>query len=201
MIARRGSRGFSLLEVVVAMAVFSVVALAGTSALRDAAMIEERISDASRDTGDLSIALRLLRRDLTFLLRPGADLPGLAAWSDGFVVLSSGVLLADDPPVSGTGLVVWLLDPETARLTRHAVPGIDPDLVSRARAAGSLRAGFGEFPVGQAVLQEVTDLQLRSHDGTAWRPSAPGTDLSLAAMVEVRIDLADRGPVRVVVAP
>lgn len=129
-IGGRRDAGFSLLELVAVLAIFSVVALMGVQALNAVLGAERRLRAVEQDVGRLSLALRLLRRDLRHAVDlpvPGADgtpRPGLFVRAgDGVLELTvSGVLQPGAVPVDGLGRVAWLFDAQSGALARRIEP-------------------------------------------------------------------------------
>jgi len=177
--------GFSLLELVAVLAIFSVVGLMGVQALNAVLGAEHRLRSVEQDVGRLSLALRLLRRDL----RHAVDLPVeggdgtpraglLVRVGDGALELTvSGVLQVGTPPVDGLGRVLWLFDAETGALARRIDPLSD--------------IGPSDTPP-RPVLEDITGIGFSLFDPVAgWRRidgdlAVPASARALAVEIEHR---------------
>jgi len=124
--------GLSLLELVVAMALFALVAVMGLQLLTGTLRIRDRLEIASTETGDLSRALALLRADLTNATPMRFDPPGdagprsaLTASATGFQLSVSGQV--DLPPINALGFhrVDWQLASD-GTLSRSFWPVLSP---------------------------------------------------------------------------
>ena len=168
--ARRPPRGFTLVEILLVLALVGIVAAVGIAPVVHTVGLLTRVEDdfaedtafrlaASRMAGDWQSllpvpqgpAFRLIRRDKF----GGAANDAVVAWSG----VSRG---GNRPQGSVLYRVIWPDDPFSAMipgLYRWFLGGIlpyqvDPDGVSLDR--------------GQLVLPHVTALRLRVHDGAAW---------------------------------
>lgn len=175
-----GSRGLSLFELVVAMALFAMVATLGLQALSGTVQIGSRLGAVSAQVGAESRAVTLLRQDLSRMVGlrfhpPGAEGFGQSALSlsaDGLQLSFSIAGQHDDvaAPITGASMtaglqrVVWRLDPASGQLSRQIWPGLHP-AHARQQAPATV------------WLTEVASLQLRSFSRqTGWvtgvRPEA-----------------------------
>jgi len=175
-----GSRGLSLFELVVAMALFAMVATLGLQALSGTVQIGSRLGEVSARVGAESRAVTLLRQDLSRMVGlrfhpPGAEGFGQSALSlspDGLQLSFSIAGQHDDvaAPIIGASMtaglqrVVWRLDPASGQLSRQIWPGLHP-AEARQQAPATV------------WLTEVASLQLRSFSRqTGWvagvRPEA-----------------------------
>lgn len=154
----RGTKGLTLLELVVAMAIFALVAVMGLQALTGALRMRDRLAGIDTDTAELGFALGLLRRDMGALVPLVFYPPGAAprsALDPGPGGRSLGLSLAGQPdlqPVPGPGLqrVEWRLDPATNELRRRVWPTLYP-------------AGAGDVAPDMVVLRGVRGLSLRTY--------------------------------------
>ena len=180
-----GSRGLSLFELVVAMALFAMVATLGLQALSGTVQIGNRLGAVSAQVGAESRAVTLLRQDLSRMVGLRFHPPGGAGFGQSALSLSAdGLQLSfsiagqhDDvaAPISGASVigasmtaglqrVVWRLDPASGQLSRQIWPGLHP-AHARQQAPATV------------WLTEVASLQLRSFSRqTGWvagvRPEA-----------------------------
>lgn len=179
--ARRGRRpdaGLTLIELVVAMAVFALVAVMGLGALSGSLRMRDRLVRADDAAAELGLTLDLMRSDLAALVpllfyRPGGPIGSALAFGPGgrLLELSLGgqpaLPSAAGTPAPGFNRVEWRLSPD-GRLTRSAWPTLWPTLGS---GPGS---GLGSGASGQrapevTVMTGVTAMRLRSHwPGAGW---------------------------------
>ncbi len=136
----RHTRGFSLLELVVVMAMFAVVALIGLQVIAQTLRNDERLTKASREASDLAYGLALLRADLgaaialPFHPPNGLPAPPLDAPArEGRFSLSLGGQASLDGDGAGLARVTWRLDPAANTVTRQVWPVLIP---GAARLAG-----------------------------------------------------------------
>ena len=128
--------GITLLELVVVLSLFALVAVMGLQALNGAMLADQRLRKVDTETAQMARALTLLRNDLKAadsrsFWPPGADEPKRA-----FIDLSAadGVLeftISGQPVLPGTqaagfSRVIWRHDRETDRLTRQVWPVLRP---------------------------------------------------------------------------
>lgn len=210
---RGAPRGLSLLELVVAMAIFSLIAVMGLQVLGGTLRMRDRLEATASETADLSYALALLRGDLSSMVPllfypPEGARPRSALAFDpaGRLEMSLAGQL-DLPPVAALGLhrADWRLDPATQDLSRRYWPVLSP-VATSARSPEVV------------VLRGVRGIALRSYwEGQGWvsgstrpvPPAAPtaGADSDrgpavansygdqLPDAIEVTLDTVDFGPI------
>lgn len=196
--------GFTLLELLVAVAIFAVLGTLGYGALRQALLAREQITAHSDDLKQLQMAMTLLERDL-------------GQWVPRSVRDQLGDRRAPLVWTGGPGAVL--------ELTRggHVNPGALPrsDLLRVSyewRDGALLRRAWpvldrvpGSDIAGQALLDEVENLEWRfldraGHWHPTWPPSqatgaaVPGTSSSAPVAVEVIIERPPWGRIRRVIA-
>jgi len=161
--ARRADAGLTLIELVVAMSVFALVAVMGVQSLTGTLRINDRLTAMDIRTAELGQALALLRNDLSALVPMLFYPPGQAPRSsleqtDGARVLHmslAGQPLADAAHTD-RHRVEWRLDPAGGVLTRRHWPTLIPrDADQRSDET--------------IVLTDVTEMRLRTlWDGIGW---------------------------------
>jgi prepilin-type N-terminal cleavage/methylation domain-containing protein len=171
----RADRGLTLLELVVATALFALVATMAAQALSTGLIQQRGIDRTQAQAAALARTLALLRQDLEALV-PVAARPGGAAGDAPLARTGGGLALSRLGPDGRLVRVVWRLDPGGAGLGRIAVP---------------LGA---EVPPGvtEVLLPGATGLTLVRHGET--------DEDGLPEGMEVRIDRREGGGLRVVVA-
>lgn len=176
----RRARGFTLLELIVVLAVFSIFAVMAYGGLAGVLSARERVLDSFERTAALQKAYLRLRNDLQQLrARPARDgygqaQPALQVLPDGAVEFTrSGWRNPAGLPRSALERVAYRLDGDK-RLVRASWRVLD-------RAQDS--------PVSEAVVLEKVDaLQWRFLEGAEWRDRWP----ALGAGGEAPLDVAPR---------
>lgn len=155
--------GLTLIELVVVMAIFALVAVMGVQSLTGTLRISDRLRGIDSATSETGTAIALLRNDLTsivpmFFYQPG-DAPRAAVWqSDDERVF--GFSLAGQPTlgevVTDRHYAEWRFDGDSGQLLRRHWPSLLPAQPSQ---------------VGQEalVLGGVNGVRLRTWwDGIGW---------------------------------
>lgn len=209
--------GLSLIELVVAMALFAMVAIMGLQSLNGTMRISERLTQTDSDTAELGNAVALLRNDLTavvpMLFYPPQDAPrGAVDLSQNGTLL--GLSLAGQKTFTPTHTdrhrAQWSVDTSTDTLIRRFWPALLPVETSQLSAemmvlggvrSMSLRTFWPDIgwvagtspPVGaQIVVQEVSVDQ----DSIGTPPPASFSILPIA--VEVTLHTVRHGDLRLV---
>ena len=186
------SRGFTLLELLVAMAVLALVGALGYRGLNSVLDAEARLQAETRRWSDVSLLSSQLSEDLTMAIgrttRDGADHTSPA-------LLLSGGGSQPEPAVSGQLVVTRLGIGEGA-----AMQSVPRRVGYRLRDGAleylvwpDLDAAPGSAPAAYELLGDVADLQWQALDAdgrwtTEWPAQRPATALPRA--VSVRIVLA-----------
>ncbi len=132
-------RGFTLLELVVVLAMFSLVALIGVRVLQSALQTDQQLTQASELSAELTYGLALLRRDLdaaadlAFAPPRGQLEPALDVTEDGFALSLLGLSGSGFGVAGGEGRVIWRFDRVRGELKRQLVPTLSP---ASSRSAG-----------------------------------------------------------------
>lgn len=193
MAERRRASGFTLLEVLVAVAVFGVMATLAYAGLAQVIDFRGALEARSARFAAVQKTLHLLQRDLVYASQRG---------------------IRDSQGTPGSAMIGGYGTPELA-LTRTRDDADGPGLmrVEYALVDGQLeRRVWGVLdrmpqhqPLAAVVLPEVTALQLRFMDAQQWRPAWPpggnaGDVTLLPRAVEVRLSLAEGSTYRRVFA-
>lgn len=198
----RRDAGITLLELVIVMALFALVAVMGLQALSGAMRADERLRKVDGATARMTRALTLLRNDLKsadsrVFWPPGADEPARAfidlTAKDGVLEFTiAGQPVLPDVQSAGFSRVIWRHDRENNRLTRQVWPVLRP---------AEDRALAPEVE----MLQGIVGLSVRSYVGKddGWIGEF-GTDKQpfeapLPEAVELNLVSELYGPLRIVV--
>ncbi|PWJ15794.1 PulJ/GspJ family protein [Jannaschia seohaensis] len=149
----RRDAGLTLIELVVAMALFSLVAVMGLQALTGTLRLSERLTEIDEGTGEIALAVALIRGDLEHLVPIAFSAPegGPRAPVDlvrGVIGLSLAGQAALSPSHTDRRRAEWGLRPDGV-LTRAAWPTLVP-------------AEAAQRGPEAAVLADVTALRLRT---------------------------------------
>ncbi|MEP3944604.1 type II secretion system protein GspJ [Ascidiaceihabitans sp.] len=161
----RRDQGLSLMELVVAMAVFALVAVMGLQSLTGLLRSRDQLVRTGDAASELGAGLAMLRHDMDAVVPmlffpPERATPLSALTTDATRFAMS---LAGQPGFSDTGTASstqrsqWQLDKATGTLHRQVWSVLNP-------------ASTSALTPQVAVLQDVTDLRFRSYwSGLGWR--------------------------------
>jgi general secretion pathway protein J len=180
--------GFTLLELVAVLAIYSLIAVISTQVLSSALRNQGRAQSAMHDVTESVAILSVLRRDLE-TMTPTGSLPDR---SDAFASDANGRITLMREPVrggSGAGLerIEWGVDRETGTLWRRS--SLPESVETR-------------VPVAMLRGLEAWDVRALTGEGE-WIPaeSWSATDIAeLPRAVEVRLHTAALGDLRMVAA-
>ncbi len=190
--ARRVAGGLSLVELLVALAVFAAMAAAAYGGLAQIAATRGALAQKQDRLAELSRAVSTFERDLRqAVARPvraetGALLPALAGDAARVELTRFGFANPRAEPRSNLQRVRYSFDPGARALAHERWRVLD-------RAPGAT-------PLRSVLLAEVAELRLRylAEDGN-WRERWPPSVQSLEALpraVEFRLRLPDAGEIR-----
>jgi prepilin-type N-terminal cleavage/methylation domain-containing protein len=205
----RRARAFTLLELLLAVMVFSVVLLSLHYVFNGALRLRNKVVTGLEEAVPLQQALAIIQRDLANLAAPGGTLVGalqtmptnltpLVGRSSPYFHTTVGVL-TDTAPWPALQRVAYRLVPPT-----NDTEGLD---LMRA-VTRNLLATVEEPPEDQFLVGGVEELVFQFHDGTQWRDSWDSTvePTVLPAAIKAqlylargRTNLTDREPVELVV--
>ncbi len=192
----RRANGFSLLELVVVLAIFALVALVGVQVIRSTVLTEQRLASTGAANAELAVTLALLRRDMRaaigvgFFTPTGIDEPALQIRQNGFS-LSVGGLSGIENSAPDLGRITWRRDPATGQLRRQVWTTLVP---------GGPGAGGAEV----TMLGDVAGLAVEAFTPAAgWQPgftADPRAASSLPHALRVRLQHAVFGQIETLVS-
>ena len=183
------SAGLTLIELVVVMALFALVAVMGVQSLTGTLRISERLRGIDENTASLGAALALIRNDLSSVVPmrfyPPQAAPHTAVWrsTDTTVI---GLSLAGQPGLAPAATnrhrVEWQFDRDAGVLTRRQWPTLIPVTVAQLSPEAT-------------VLTDVTGLTLRtSWPGVGWVDGATPPVTAVVAAPVTSLDEDSVGP-------
>ncbi|SDE37476.1 type II secretion system minor pseudopilin GspJ [Ruegeria marina] len=194
----RRDAGLTLIELVIAMALFAFVAVMSLSVLNGTLRAQDRYREVEARTAEASLALTLLRRDLahavpaSFVQPGGVEFSSLEMIDPGPVLRLSlaGQPSMGEPGDDGMRRVEWRFDRSRGALLRRVWPTLTP-------------AQPGQVSPETTMLTGVERLHLRVYsDGQGWLDwtELPENQIVLALpdAVEVTVTLEGYGPVPLV---
>lgn len=186
MTPRAATRGFTLVEMLVALLIFAVLAGAGVGLLRASVDTQQAVNGALADLGTAARLRMLLGADLgQAVARPMADAPtGFAGDPSSLVMVRAAEPAERVAGQAGLQALRWTVEGD--RLVRAQI-------TADGRPAGP----------SATLAQDVAGLALRYRSPTGdWRSSWPTTasDAALPVAVELTVQRRGEAPVRLVVA-
>jgi general secretion pathway protein J len=189
----RSSRGFTLLEVLIAMAIFSMISLASFTIFNTVISSDESSRLHSERLYQLQRAFIIIQRDLLQVARRSVRLNGEAPLKRYLHTEQAG--LSSDTETLGFVRGGW-------RNPGLLLPRSDLQSVAYRLQDGVLeRLHFNfvdvvvaEQPKIRPLIDKVTTLKFEFFDGTQWQQQAPEQTLPLAIAIELNIE--DFGVVR-----
>lgn len=189
-VARRRGPGFTLLELLLAVMVFSVVLLSVHFIFHGAVRLRNRVVAGLEEAVPLQQALGIIQRDLANLAAPGGTLVGalqtvptnlsqLSGRSSPYFHTRVG-LLSEDQPWPALQRVVY----------RLVQPTNDSEGLDLMRSVTrNLLANVEDLPEDQFLLPGVEELLFQFHDGTQWRDTWDSTTETTVLPAAIRVQL------------
>jgi type II secretion system protein J len=172
----RSRRAFTLIEVLTAVAIFSVVVAAINAVFFAALRLRNRAAQATEDLTPTERVISVMKRDLLAAIPPGRTLSGELTTSPttmgvGMAMPGSALefhtasgLISDDAPWGDAQRVAFYLRRATAPTGgggQELVRSVTRNLLATAQAV----------PEEQLLLEDVEQLQFSFFDGNQWRQS------------------------------
>lgn len=193
-------QGLSLLELVVVMAIFSLVATIGLQSISGTLRARDRLVQTEADTSRMAMAITLMRNDLKAAVPVAFHPPGGEARSAlqfdaqksalAFSVGGQPSLLGEE--TAGLARVIWRYDPASQQLLRQVWPVLTP-----------LESSIVSPEI--VALNNVKSFDIRTFTSaggwvSAANISAFSYSSSLPAAVEIKLNTEKFGLLRIVVA-
>ena len=180
--------GITLLELLVVIAVFSIMSVAAYSGLQNSLKAEENFSASMKDLEAVQMSLTLFQRDIMQLSPRGIR----DAFGDDEAAI---ILLNGQELVFSRGGNFSSLKLDHAELTRVSFSLQDEQFIrSYWRHLDSTQ---GDRPLSASLLSRVTNLQIRVLDqNNSWHLDWPISDNAKIRALELTIELEDWGEIR-----
>jgi general secretion pathway protein J len=185
--------GFTLLEVLIAIAIFSVVSLASFTIFDTVLRGDENSKMRSERQNELQRAFLLMERDFTQIAKRNMRINGEAPGSR-FLQTSDDSFLADEQAIAfvrngwtNPGLLLPRGDMQSVayRLVDETLERLHYNFVD---------AVVGQEPRVRPLITQVTSLSFEFYDGKKWQKQWSGNTLPQAIAIE--IDTRDYGLIR-----
>ena len=184
-----GSRGLTLIELVVAMSIFALVAVMGMQSLTGSLRLRDRLAESAEQTAGLSETTSLMRNDLSAAIsllfyaaeadRPSPSLDA-SGEGQGFALSLGGQPVLPGPGETASSAsrqrVEWRVEADTNRLIRQVWPTLYPAETEQVWPA-------------VAVMEGVQGLELRTYwTGYGWVAGVRPADMPPPGPREVEFD-------------
>lgn len=185
--------GFTLLEVLIAVAIFSVVSLASFTIFDTVLRGDEASKKRSKQQNDLQRAFILIERDFTQMAKRSMRVNGEVA-AEGFIHTSDNSFLDGEQSIAfvrrgwtNPGLLIPRGDMQSVayRLEEETLERLHYNFVD---------AVVGQEPKVRPLITGVISLAFEYYDGQKWQEKWSGGKLPQAMAIEV--DTLDHGLIR-----
>jgi len=190
---KSAQQGFTLLEVLIAIAIFSVVSLASFTIFDTVLRGDENSKARSERQNELQRAFLLMERDFTQIAKRTMRINGEAP-SSRFLQTSDDSFLADEQAIAfvrngwtNPGLLLPRGDMQSVayRLVDETLERLHNNFVD---------AVVGQEPRIRPLITQVTSLSFEFYDGSKWQKAWSGKTLPQAIAIE--IETLDYGLIR-----
>ena len=188
LIARSEQQGFTLLEVLIAIAIFSVVSLASFTIFDTVLRGDENSKIRSDRQNELQRAFLLMDRDFTQIAKRSMRVNGEAP-SNSFLQTSDDSFLADEQAIAfvrngwtNPGLLLPRSD-----MQRVAYRVVDETL--QRLHYNFVDAVVGQEPKIRPLISQVTNLTFEFYDGSKWQDKWSGSTLPQAIAIEIETEV------------
>ena len=188
LIARSEQQGFTLLEVLIAIAIFSVVSLASFTIFDTVLRGDENSKIRSDSQNELQRAFLLMERDFTQIAKRSMRINGEAP-SNSFLQTSDDSFLADEQAIAfvrngwtNPGLLL-------PRSDMQRVAYRDDDETLQRLHYNFVDAVVGQEPKIRPLISQVTNLTFEFYDGSKWQDKWSGSTLPQAIAIEIETEV------------
>lgn len=190
---RKVTQGFTLLELLIAIAIFSLVSLAGFTIFDTVLRGDENSKSRSERQNELQRAFLLIERDFIQITKRTMRIEGESA-TDNFLLSSEGNFLAEEQAIAfvrsvwtNPGLLLPRSDLQSVayRLVDNTVERLHYNFVD---------AVVGQEPKVRQLITLVEKLTFEFYDGKKWQKNWSGNTLPQAIAIEV--ETTDSGVIR-----
>lgn len=186
-------QGFTLLEVLVAIAIFAIISLASFSIFDTVITSEERSKLRLQRMNDIQRALLLIERDFLQISRRSVRLNGDEPSTD-FIQTSNNSFESTSGAIgfvrggwTNPGLLLPRGDMQSVAYQ------VNDETLERVHF-NFVDATLGEEPKIRKLLKNITDISFEFHDGKKWNKAYEGSDLPSAIAIE--LDTKDFGLIK-----
>jgi general secretion pathway protein J len=188
-------KGFTLLELLVAMAIFSLISLTSFSLFDTVLNADENSQTTTKRNNELQRAFLIIERDMLQIARRSVRLNGddpqeKYILTDGESYSSSNKTLAfirngwTNPglllPRSDVQSVAYQLNENTLERLHYNFPD----------------AVVGEEPKSRPLITDVEEVNFEYYDGRSWKKKLPSTDKYIPLGIAIELELKDYGLIR-----
>lgn len=186
-IGRSEQQGFTLLEVLIAIAIFSVVSLASFTIFDTVLRGDENSKIRSDRQNELQRAFLLMERDFTQIAKRSMRVNGEAP-SNSFLQTSDDSFLADEQAIAfvrngwtNPGLLLPRGDMQSVayRVVDETLQRLHYNFVD---------AVVGQEPKIRPLISQVTNLTFEFYDGSKWQEKWSGSTLPQAIAIEIETE-------------
>lgn len=191
--SNRSNKGFTLLEVLIAIAIFSIISLSSFTIFDTVLKGDEMSKQRTERQNELQRAFLIIERDITQIARRSVRLNGEAP-------LEQFIQSADDSFSSEEQAIAFVRHGWTnpglllPRSDMQAVAYRLFDETLQRLHFNFVDAVVGEEPKVRLLISDVTELALEFYDGKEWQESWSKKTLPLAIAIE--LDTKDYGAIR-----
>ncbi len=190
---RKGSNGFTLLEVLIAIAIFSIISLSSFTIFDSVLKGDETAKIRSARQNELQRAFLIIERDITQIARRTIRLDGEApleqliqSASDSFATQDQAIAFVRNG-WTNPGLLLPRSDMQAIAYR------VNEDTFERLHF-NFVDAVGGEEPKVRPLISDVTELTFEYYDGQSWQEAWTVNTLPLAIAIEV--NTKDYGVIR-----
>lgn len=191
--SKKNTQGFTLLEVLIAIAVFSLISLSSFTIFDSVLKGDQTSKNKSERHNELQRAFLLIERDITQIARRSARLNGEAPLAK-FIQSAEDSFASEEQAIAfvrhgwtNPGLLLPRSDMQAVayRLVDETLERLHFNFVD---------AVVGEEPKVRPLMKDVTELAFEFYDGKKWQKVWATNSLPLAIAIEV--DTKDFGVIR-----